>query len=812
MRLSLWLRWSWRDLREHWLQVTVIGLVIALGTGVYAGLGSTTPWRLKAVHDAYASLHMYDLRVKLAPGSYVSTNDLLAALARIEHPDWVQAAETRLIEPTFVSTAGNLTRGELVGVDTAHGGPHINGLHAQRGRLLTAADSGQPVALLDYHYAQYYDLPAQGQIELSGGVVLDYVGQALTPEHLMIVTVEGGYMAQANLAIVFAPLATVQDLTGHAGQANDLVLTFDPAAELPQARAEIEAALHDAFPGVGFTLMVREDDPVYVLMFEGIDMNQEFYDLIAVLFLAGAMFGAFNLASRIVESQRRQIGIGMALGVPPRLLAVRPLLVGAQIALLGAVFGLVMGVGIARIAEAWMRTLMPMPHYGALLQTGVFLRAALLGLVLPFVAVLYPVWRAVRVTPVDAIHTGNLVAKGGGLAPVARPIPLPGRSFMQMPVRNLLRSPQRTLLTVLGIASAITTLISLVGILDSARNAQQEIRDEAYQAHPDRHMVMLNTYYDTGSGIVGQVTANETVAQAAAVVRVPGRVSHGFTDFGVMIDLLDLDNPLWSPTVIKGQKPTASNPPGVLLSKNAALDLDVAVGDVITLEHPRREGLFSYQLVQTDVVVTGLHADPWRLFVYMDRSQAALMGLAGTANLVHVDPATGVDGGGLKNAMFALPAVTSVVSASDTVESTETVMREVTRFLSAVELAVFALAFLIAFNATNINLNERAREVATMFAFGLPIRTVTRMAMIENLLIGLVGTLIGIIPGLVILMWFLTQRMPDIMPALRFEFALSPTTLVMAAAAGIGSAVIAPLFTMRRMREMDISATLRVME
>ena len=38
MNWHLWLRWSWRDLRARWLQVVAIALIIALGTGVFAGL------------------------------------------------------------------------------------------------------------------------------------------------------------------------------------------------------------------------------------------------------------------------------------------------------------------------------------------------------------------------------------------------------------------------------------------------------------------------------------------------------------------------------------------------------------------------------------------------------------------------------------------------------------------------------------------------------------------------------------------------------------------------------------------------------
>ena len=63
--------------------------------------------------------------------------------------------------------------------------------------------------------------------------------------------------------------------------------------------------------------------------------------------LVGAVAAAFNLTARLVEAQRREIGIAMALGMPRRRIAIRPLLVAmlfmmtgtlVQIALWGALF------------------------------------------------------------------------------------------------------------------------------------------------------------------------------------------------------------------------------------------------------------------------------------------------------------------------------------------------------------------------------------------------------------------------------------------------------------------------------------------
>ena len=56
----LLLRWSWRDLRTHWAKVLAIALVIAIGTGGYAGLTSTAEWRRLSYDLNYDRLAMYD--------------------------------------------------------------------------------------------------------------------------------------------------------------------------------------------------------------------------------------------------------------------------------------------------------------------------------------------------------------------------------------------------------------------------------------------------------------------------------------------------------------------------------------------------------------------------------------------------------------------------------------------------------------------------------------------------------------------------------------------------------------------------------
>jgi putative ABC transport system permease protein len=181
-------------------------------------------------------------------------------------------------------------------------------------------------------------------------------------------------------------------------------------------------------------------------------------------------------------------------------------------------------------------------------------------------------------------------------------------------------------------------------------------------------------------------------------------------------------------------------------------------------------------------------------------------------NMVWINPAPGASRAQLTRALFSQAGIASVQPVTGMADAFEEVMDLFFSSIYLVGLVVMLLAFLIAFNSTSISVDERAREIATMFAFGLPVRTVTRMCMLENLIVGILGTLSGIGLGYAVLVWMMTQRMAAQMREMSFSITLSPATLAWAIGIGVGVVALTPLLSMRKMLRMDIPATLRVME
>ncbi|MGZ4694622.1 MAG: FtsX-like permease family protein [Acidimicrobiales bacterium] len=814
-RLAFWLRWSGRDLRNRWVQVAAIALIIALGSGFYSGLSSTSAWRRQSYDASYRESLMYDLRLTLSTGSYLPAEQLRSIVAGIPSADQVAGSTVRLVGPVQVdaSTADRtiIVPGTVVGIDLSTA-DQVSTLSTQAGRGLTPDDDGADVAVLDPHFVEFYGLPPTGTVTLSGGQQVDYVGTGLTPEYFLVMASGGHQTSSADFAVLFTSLTTAQSLLGQPGQANDLVLRVAPGADVDQVRAEVDQAMAAAAPSVGYTWTNGTDDPARVELYHGVASSQQLYTIFAALLLAGAAFGAFNLTVRIVEAQRREIGVAMALGTPRPQIAVRPLLLGLEVAVLGAVLGVGVGLLVDALFGSVVRRFQPLAVWNTSFQLDAFLRGAALGVVLPFVAVVIPVWSAVRVQPIDAIRTSAASARGVGLSPWLARLRLPGNSIAQLPVRNVLRSPRRSLLTVLGIAATITVLVALLGMVDSFYATIDVSRKVYVLSGTDRGIVTLDRFRLVDDPDVVAIQSSPVVARSNADIDVLGTVSSGSDSLDVVLSLIDMEHGIWVPPITRGSATDPGGGPGLVLTARAAETLGVDVGDTVTLHHPRREGATSYTFVDSQVPVVGITSMPLRYLAFMDIGQADLMQLQGTTNVMTVTPADGVSSDQFIRTLYALPAVGSVQTPAATVQAVSKQLDEILGILRIVDGALLLLAALIAFNSTSINLDERAREQATMFAFGLPVRTVLGIAVTESVITGVAGTLLGIATGRVLLTWMITRMLPSIVPDIGVVDHLAARTVWVALGLGLLAVSLAPMLSYRRLVRMDVPSTLRVME
>ena len=189
-----------------------------------------------------------------------------------------------------------------------------------------------------------------------------------------------------------------------------------------------------------------------------------------------------------------------------------------------------------------------------------------------------------------------------------------------------------------------------------------------------------------------------------------------------------------------------------------------------------------------------------------------MFGADGFANQVYLLPADGATPDEVERELFYMDGVTSVMPVATSSRLVRDTIDEFTSVLRAVQGFILLLALLIAYNTTSINADERARERATLFAFGLPVRRVMGLEIAEGLLYGLLGTAIGVGAGSLILDWLMTSVLSSTMPEMTLDVIVSTQTVLTAVALGVIAVGVAPLLTLRRLRRMDVPGTLRVVE
>lgn len=803
-----WIRWSLRDLRAHWVAVVAIAVVIAIGTGVYAGLSSTSTWRRLSNDASFAAGHLHDLRVTTAPGTFVDEGRLRELVASIPSADDVGTVTERLLVETQLEAVAD-DGDVLVSARIVGGTLDDDAVDRVWVRDGAVPEPGTGSAVLEAKFADFHGLPSTGSVAVGGDRPVAYTGLGVAPEDLYVAGPEGTVIAEADLATVYLHLADAQTLTDRPDAVNDLVLTVAPGGDV----AGVERDLRSAAAGVaGAGLTVTDVDAVdaHRVLYQDIDNDQQLFTAFAVLVLVAAALAAFNLVNRIVEAQRREIGIGMALGAPRGQLSIRPLMVGLQIAVIGVVAGIVVGWMVARAMQGMLESLLPMPEYRTPFQFGTFATAAALGVAIPILASAWPVWRAVHVEPIEAIRTGHLTARAGRSTDLSRRIHLPGSSIRLIPLRNLLRTPRRTVLTATGVGVAIAALVSVLGMLDSFGRAIDVSDAVITRGDRDRVVVQLTTFMPAGDPRVQGIVGDPAIGSADLGLRLPAVAITGGDDaFDLLIDSYDFETAVWTP----GPDGTdAARADGLVLAHKAADDLGVAPGDTIRIRHPVRAGN-GLELVESDVEVTALHDNPIRTFAYLDDDVAAdLFGLTGATNLLSVTPAGSSTPADVQRSLFGRDGVASTLPVARVGEAFDDALAAFTGFLLVVAVAVLVLALLIAFNAARISVEERQRDHATMRAFGLPVRSILGIITKESVVVGVLATLVGVAIGTVMLEWMLTSLASRTLPEFGIPRYIAPSTMAWAAGIGVLAVSLAPLFLLRRIRNMDLPSTLRVME
>jgi ABC-type antimicrobial peptide transport system permease subunit len=191
---------------------------------------------------------------------------------------------------------------------------------------------------------------------------------------------------------------------------------------------------------------------------ESLELYRSFGWFLGIFAVLVGGLGMMNTMLMSVMERMREIGVLRALGWRRRRIILMILGESLVLGLIGGVLGIGLGLGLIQLTQLVpaVETLLK-----GVLTPMMFAQAMVIALVLGAVGGVLPALRAARLQPVDAMR-----AEGGAAVQMGRVTRGLARLAGNTPLRNLLRRPTRTFVTLTGLGIGIGFLVALLAMTE----------------------------------------------------------------------------------------------------------------------------------------------------------------------------------------------------------------------------------------------------------------------------------------------------------------------------------------------------------
>ncbi|WP_438496347.1 FtsX-like permease family protein [Paenibacillus sp. IHBB 3054] len=538
-------------------------------------------------------------------------------------------------------------------------------------------------------------------------------------------------------------------------QAVEQALSGLPEARLAELRAEGEKALSGGplevaaakqqlaaleLPKIYVT--DRNVSPGYTEYKDNADRLSAIASVFPVFFFLIAALVSLTTMTRMVEEHRLQIGTLKALGYGNRDIMAKFMVYGTLASLAASVVGLAVGF-----------TLLPTIIYNAYsslynlpdIVKSFYPSYSILSVIVALICTTLTAWIASRVE----LRSNASVLMRPKAPKSGQRIILERVSFVwkrlnfvqKVTARNLFRYKQRMFMTVFGVAGCTALILTGFGLKDSIGSIAGEqfgtiMKYDALVAlHDDVPAGSRDAYEQLITG-ESAITGTLNVAQETMTARASGVNDQDVNLFiPAAVDSLSDYVELRDRTSGEGRKLTDE---GAIVSEKLAKLYGLEPGDKLNVVDNKNE-TFKIQ-------VAGITENYVMHYVYMTPAYySSVFGKEPVFNteLLNYGVQDAAWEDGLSEKLTASERVAAVSFSSSVGSAFDDTMKSMDVVTLVLIVSAAALAFVVLYNLTNINVSERIRELSTIKVLGFYDKEVTLYIYRENILLSVLGIVAG---------------------------------------------------------------------
>lgn len=577
-------------------------------------------------------------------------------------------------------------------------------------------------------------------------------------------------------------------------------------AEIADAQKKVEQAQRDLddLDDCEWYLLDRDTNMGFVSYSMDADRMGNLASVFPLIFFLVAALVCLTTMTRMVEEQRVAIGGMKALGYSKGAIAIKYVGYGFLASAIGSLVGLAIGLTLLPwiICTAWKIIYNFGPiHYGIEPATSVTACLAAVGTVT--LSALGACFNTLAAVPAQLMRPK--APPMGKRILLERITPLWRQlSFnYKITLRNLFRYQKRFWMTVIGIGGCAALIVTAFGLRDSIFAVMDMQYDEIYRYSAQLGLVEHITPGEwsevekalDGSDLVGDWTKEHTETITAETDAYTADATLDVVENSEVLErFVNLRHRTDNDTVTLPDD-------GVIITEKLSLLLGVEPGDTITLDGDSR----------VEVRVADITEHYIQHSVYMSAAYyEQVFGQAPEENAVLVSYDTQADGAQeLEQDLVSLDGVSSLTRIEDTRKTFGTSLESVDYAVALIIVCAAALAFVVLYNLTNINITERMRELATLKVLGFYDGELSAYIYRENVILTVFGVALGMVLGKLLHQWLILTVEIDL---LMFGRTVAPTSYLWAVVLTTVFSLLVNLGAHRKLKKLDMVESLKTVE
>ena len=564
---------------------------------------------------------------------------------------------------------------------------------------------------------------------------------------------------------------------------------LDEALEIIVSMRDNEVIILDRNSNIGYNSLDSASDIV-----QGVSR------VFPAFFLLVASLVCITTMTRMIDEERTQIGTLKALGYSNGAIISKYLIYAGSGAVIGCGLGVLVGSAAFPVILWQAYKIMLYITDDIVLQINWWLCGAVVG---TYTAVMLLVtWyccrKALKEEPAELIRPK---APDAGKKIFMEYLPFWGKiSFLnKVTIRNIFRYRQRLAMMLVGIGGCTALLVTGFGLRDSIVN----VVDYQFQEVTTYDM---SVYFSEGQTPEQQADFIKDVAhgsentmfyhQSSMDLEFDGRTreiyliaaGEGVTDF---IDLHQDETEIPVPGLHE-----------VVISVGAAEGMGMEIGDVI---HMRNADLKTLELT-----VSGIYDNHvYNYAIIHPDTIKEQWGEPAAEQMAFIKVKQGQDAHELSADITGMSGVMNVSVSEDLADMVGNMMEALDLVVWVIVFCAGALAVIVLYNLTNININERIREIATIKVLGFNAKETAMYVFKENLSLSAIGSVVGLGLGYLLLLFVMSQIRIDMV---YFKALVMPVSYVISIVLTLLSACIVDFIFYFKLDKINMAEALKSVE